>query len=392
MAIANFVKSHLARTTSTGRVVVREIEGLRFIAIAMVVLFHLAAYVQYYSPVRFTPPHEGDLAFRLLMLGDRGVPLFFIISGFVLALPFALHHVRGAQPVRLRSYFLRRLTRLEPPYVAALLLLYVLLVVVKGESALGLLGNLIASAFYVHNQVYDQPSLIDSVAWSLEVEVQFYVLAPLLCRMFALARPLHRRAAIIAVALVALALQVAFSPVSNRFNLSVLNYLQYFLTGFLLCDLYVTDWRAQLPTTAPAWDLVTLVGWPLLYWLTLTDAVPERFAFPVLALPLFIAVFRGPLTRRLLTSGAPVLIGGMCYSIYLLHYQVISFVGRFSVPWIRGGSFGPNYLVQALVVVPVVLLVCGVFYALVERPCMDRDWPSKLRAWSTRVIGAPRRA
>ena len=50
----------------------------------------------------------------------RGVELFFIISGFILGLPFAKQYLAGGKQVRLGAYFLRRLTRLEPPYILIL--------------------------------------------------------------------------------------------------------------------------------------------------------------------------------------------------------------------------------------------------------------------------------
>ena len=59
---------------------------------------------------------------RVLEHGNYGVQLFFVISGFVLALPFASHYLCQTRAVSLRAYFLRRLTRLEPPYVLSMLL------------------------------------------------------------------------------------------------------------------------------------------------------------------------------------------------------------------------------------------------------------------------------
>ena len=66
------------------------------------------------------------------MVGFRGVELFFVISGFILGLPFAAHYLKGAAPVSLRKYYLRRLTRLEPPYIVALLVLFILAAGIEG--------------------------------------------------------------------------------------------------------------------------------------------------------------------------------------------------------------------------------------------------------------------
>jgi hypothetical protein len=38
-------------------------------------------------------------------------------------------------------------------------------------------------------------------------------------------------------------------------------------------------------------------------------------------------------------------------------------------------------LVQGIVILPVVLVVSSAYFVLIERPCMDRNWPTKLREW-----------
>src|ERR1700737_4419339 len=98
------------RLTSNGTFV-PEIDGLRFVAIASVIAFHL-----YGQLVRYYGVHVSMMVATLLHNGDRGVRLFFVISGFVLALPFASHWLHGSPGVDLKRYFTRRLTRLEPPY------------------------------------------------------------------------------------------------------------------------------------------------------------------------------------------------------------------------------------------------------------------------------------
>src|SRR6185295_16136045 len=98
----------LRRVTSSGRLI-PEVDGLRFVAIASVVLFHAGDAV-----ARARPAGAGSWLATLLAGGNAGVPLFFAVSGFVIGLPFAEHALAGGLQVSLRKYFLRRLTRLEP--------------------------------------------------------------------------------------------------------------------------------------------------------------------------------------------------------------------------------------------------------------------------------------
>src|SRR6202008_4846185 len=102
----------------------------------------------------------------VLLEGGHGVSFFFMISGFILALPFIKEKMTVGSPVSLKKYYLRRLTRLEPPYLAALLIAVVLLVFVKGQSFTGLLPNLGASSVYIHNIISTNPSSVLGLAWS----------------------------------------------------------------------------------------------------------------------------------------------------------------------------------------------------------------------------------
>ena len=119
-------------------------------------------------------------------MGFHGVDLFFVISGFILALPFAAHHLAGAPSVSLRKYYLRRLTRLEPPYFVSIFLLLALSIWIHRRAASAILPHLAASLAYLHNVIYGTQSTVIGVAWSLEIEVQFYLLVPLLTLVFAI--------------------------------------------------------------------------------------------------------------------------------------------------------------------------------------------------------------
>ncbi|MCU1336933.1 MAG: acyltransferase 3 [Bryobacterales bacterium] len=347
-----------------------EIDGLRFIAVTSVVLYHLAVFVQ----AGRAGGDPADWMWRIAAHGYRGVNLFYVISGFILGLPFAAHHLQGKPPVKLKSYFLRRLTRLEPPYLLNLLICYAVLVLAPGGDWRELLPRLAASAAYVHNVWFADQSAINPVAWTLEVEVQFYCLAPLLAGIFAIRPRRWRRAGLLAVILLAGIVQLYYWDATPRPRLSILYALQFFLAGFLLADVYLVDWEEK-PTPHWVWDAVAVAGWSVLFAL---DDAQVWIVFPLLTLTLCVAAFRGVLVNRVLRNPAVTTIGGMCYTIYLFHYVVIPPMLRVS------GGFHP--LAQGLFAVFVVMLVSCAYFVLVERPCMQKDWPQ--RAWA-RLTGRP---
>jgi len=128
------------RITSQKRFI-PQIDGLRFVAISSVILFHLYASLNHDGTIR----NASFDAVNLGILSKRGVELFFAISGFILGVPFASHYLRGAPKISLKQYFLRRLTRLEPPYILSLLLWAGILLFVAHQSGREILPHLLAS-------------------------------------------------------------------------------------------------------------------------------------------------------------------------------------------------------------------------------------------------------
>ena len=112
------------------------------------------------------------------------VEFFFVLSGFILALPFARHYIKFTKKVNLKSYFYRRLTRLEPPYIILMTVLCVAYVYSDRIQITEAINSFLASLVYSHNIIFNSPSFINVVAWSLEIEIQFYILVPILSLLF----------------------------------------------------------------------------------------------------------------------------------------------------------------------------------------------------------------
>ena len=159
------------RRITSGQTYLPQIDGLRFISVFWVVwMMHTVNVinVNLYNEKLFE--NIGGYWQNVMLEGAQGVNLFFMISGFILIIPFIKRELYN-YPVSLKSYYLRRLSRLEPPYIAALLISFVLLVWVAGKySFQQLFPGLLASSVYIYQFVYGQRPLVLGVAWSLEVE------------------------------------------------------------------------------------------------------------------------------------------------------------------------------------------------------------------------------
>jgi peptidoglycan/LPS O-acetylase OafA/YrhL len=372
----------LSRETSSGRFI-PEMDGLRFAAISMVVLYHLNGYLMTKAAFYEHGSAAPDWLCRGALVGFHGVELFFVISGFILALPFAAHHLSGAPAVSLHKYYLRRLTRLEPPYFITIFLLLPLGLWVHPVPASAIIPHLAASLAYLHNVIYGTQSTVLGVAWSLEIEVQFYLLVPLLTLVFAIRSARLRRSVLVGITLATLGAQMLFVPHHPRVQLSILAFLQFFLIGFLLADVYLATWK-ETSRRRLHWDVIALAGWPLLF-LALQFQPLTHWAFPALVFVLYCAAFRGRWINRFFCNRWITAVGGMCYSIYLIHYAVISSVGRFTK---AVGARLPNsaYLVLQFVLVgSAIVIFCGMYFLVLEKPCMRRDWPQRLWEYAKSV-------
>ncbi len=344
-----------------------EIDGLRFLAIGTVLLHHLSGYLTSSMP---TPPTDSAQLRALLATGNIGVQIFFAISGFVLALPFLKARLGGARPVRLSDYFLRRLTRLEPPYLFSLIILFAL----KFRSLEQPWQHLGFSAVYLHNFVYGTGSTINFVAWSLEIEVQFYILMPLIAWVFFRgSAPWPRRVALMLLCLLLTWRQAVLYGAHFPHGLDVLDQAQYFAVGVILADVYLLEWKGRLDTDSPtrraAFDSLALFSWVALPAAILIDREHARFVVAPIIWLACVGTLRGGVFRTLVRNRWISAIGGMCYTMYLYHWYVLGPTLK-----VLGGATAPTFLENLLtrgsVIVAAVTVVSAVLFILVEKPFM----------------------
>jgi peptidoglycan/LPS O-acetylase OafA/YrhL len=94
------MKLQFKRITASGNFILK-IDGLRFIAIISVLLYHISGFIN----VKYDYVNEFNLdysfLYRILHHGNLGVPLFFVISGFILELSFAKFYIKKVKEVSL---------------------------------------------------------------------------------------------------------------------------------------------------------------------------------------------------------------------------------------------------------------------------------------------------
>lgn len=356
-----------------------ELDGLRGVAVALVLAFHVC-FVVGIDRGRYVPviPLDAALATAgppsvietVAARGYLGVLVFFVLSGFLLAGPFIRWRVCGSDAVPIGSYLIRRFLRIEPPYVVAVLASFALIFIGAPMSG----WNVVASLLHGHQLALGAANPANAPMWSLEVEVQWYIVVPVVALALSSRQRVRRYLVAGTLAVAAIWFQGSIDLSSTRTDALVLSWLQFFLAGWIAADIAHTSSIGRR-IKAHAWDVVTVVGWPVLFliagtWSLLTTAGPL-----VLGL-LLIAAMRGPVTGRLLRRGWLVTAGQMSYSVYLVHYPV--FVG---IRWALGPGLDAPYVVAfafwTVLLVPAAITVAAVFHRWVEEPCLD----GRLAAW-----------
>jgi peptidoglycan/LPS O-acetylase OafA/YrhL len=169
--------------------------------------FHVNGFVSFFIPAS-TP-----IYLSFVHAGHTGVDLFFVLSAFLLSRPF-LDDGLGGRRVRLRDYFVRRALRILPLYWTAVLVGTALSASRRADLLRGVPHILFLSWI---------PPLAAPIApygavwWSLETEIQFYLLLPLLAVF--LRTSASRRAGLVILALYGAAYVTAvrcFSSGSRR--------------------------------------------------------------------------------------------------------------------------------------------------------------------------------
>jgi len=72
----------------------------------------------------------------------------------------------------------------------------------------------------------------------------------------------------------------------------------------------------------------------------------------------------------------------MCYSIYLYHLWILGLGAQaLRFAYNQEFPFWRNFCDLFPPLAGAVLMISGAFYLVLERPCMERDWPKRLRRW-----------
>ena len=176
----------LTETQPQPRIRLEFLDGLRGLAALYVVFYHV--YCTAAAPLSHLPHWEGGV-FRIFAYGHYAVSVFIVLSGYCLMMPIV-----GSRKSMLRGgvmgFLKRRAQRILPPYYAALVLSYLLILAERvPRYALGRIPSLgsdfswdsvISHILLIHNLVPKWEFEVNYTLWTVATEWQIYFVFALL--------------------------------------------------------------------------------------------------------------------------------------------------------------------------------------------------------------------
>jgi len=327
----------------------QDIDGLRALAVSIIVLFHFGL--------------------NTLAGGYVGVDVFFVISGFLIT-KMILEDVKRGR-FSYADFYMRRLRRLGPSLLATLALTLIAGYFILSPAhfeALGLstqatvlsISNIL---FWRESGYFDTDAIYKPLlhTWSLGVEEQFYFIWPmsilLLCKLSTSGRRLILLAGVSLASLLACEIMLDRDP-SAAFFLPIYRVYEFALGA----GLAMTGLATRRTVVA---NVASIAGLALIAAAAFAFTEDQRFPgvaalIPCLGAALLIFSGTHAIANRLLSLSPIRYVGRISYSLYLVHWPILVYFAYY---------FGsPDTLAESTLLSAAAIALGAIFYHFIETP------------------------
>lgn len=226
---------------------IRVLDGIRAVTILIIAWYH------FWQQSWLSPVTEDINLDWLVRHGSILVDLMILLSGFCLFLPYARDMVYGDKTDTAKSFYIKRVARIAPSYYLSILIVLCCFALPLGEytgNSTLFAKDLLSHFTFTHNLFKDvmQGTHLNGVLWTVGVEVQLYLIFPLLARWFR-RRPVQTYVGMLTVGL------CCTYFISRHFNADTqilfvnhtLTFVTVFANGMMGAWLYMlyTKWRKK---------------------------------------------------------------------------------------------------------------------------------------------------
>jgi len=330
------------------------LDGIRAIAILIVVWFH-------FWQQSWLMPIAGS--FNIDWIPRNGallVDMLILLSGFCLFLPYAKSMVYGTEAPCAKVFYKKRVARIFPSYYFSVLLVLFLFALPLGEYAdhQFLWKDLLSHIFFVHNFSYDTliGTKLNGVLWTVAVEVQFYLIFPLLAKCFQ-KKPILTYSGMTLIGLISSHFICKYFDTlpQGLYVNHTLTFFSVFANGMLGAWAYMSVTKEKKPLKAEQFFYILMTLGGLVLYKILCDhhmsfsngqqwQVKYRYVLSlVYLLILFGTLMAQHYFRFLLGNRFIKFLAGISFNLYIWHQYIAVKLKEFRIPYWEGDT-PPNQL------------------------------------------------
>lgn len=330
----------------------RELDGLRAIAVILVILFHLDV-----------PAVSG---------GFIGVDVFFVISGYLMT-SIILEEIKLKGTIVFKEFFVRRFKRLYPALIVTLFLSFLAAFFLMSAQDLQKFGGSVVSSmlglsnFYFWSQsgYFDIAAILKPAlhTWSLSVEAQFYIFWIILIAVAVVRLNIKPYIVILGIGLCSLILNIFFETSIDTTTL-------FFLIPFRIYEFAIGGSVFFLmhlrPSSKIYADLVVCCGMGLVFYSAFIFTDQIRFPsynalIPCIGTALIIwSANRSGVFSFLFRLKGVIYLGLISYSLYLVHWPIIVFY--------KYKTYGDLNIIDKSLIFFISVLLATLIYRFIETP------------------------
>lgn len=360
--IARKLEENFLHKSSSNNLQVDALDGLRGGAVLLVLLGHMT--------------HSGLTSpFDFSGAGTLGVYLFFVLSSFLLTVPFLLRPDGDLNSLRVwKNYGFRRILRIYPLYVILLVFYYLL--------SIFNITPVSAKLYFQWSDIVRHLSLLDgkTYLWTIKVETTFYLILPVV--VWSLVKGVKKNVLLTVPLVIGVIYLLTSMTAPNESRESILLQFPVFLIGSTAALIYC---NFMLKRNAPMKCSVALDSLAVLVLMVIISFIPSvnRFIFSsdthfsisrfpfifglLWAVFLLLLLQANGIVNRMFSSRFIRFIGVISFSVYLWHVPILAVFKKMAMPEWAGSSL--SFMA--------IITIASFSYQYIERPFLSIRLPRR---------------